>query len=75
MRIHLNRDILTAWRTLPLEVRQFIELLKVNPRPPEALTFEDEPDHYEEFVDDYWIGWIVDESTGETIIRVTVLEG
>ena len=72
MRIHLSRDILTAWRALPPEVRRFIESLKRNPRLADAMTFEDQPDHFEEFIAGYWIGWLVDESTGETIIRVTL---
>src|SRR2546423_14125718 len=74
MQIQLSRRILTIWRTLPPEVRRFVEVLQINPRPPGALAFPERPNYYEEFIAGYWIGWTVDESTGETIIRVTVSE-
>ena len=74
MRIHLDRQILAIWRNLPPEVRAYIELLKRNPRPPDAMKTRERPNRYEEFVAGYWIVWDVDESTGETIIRVTISE-
>ena len=72
MRLHRSPDLQDQWYSLPTEVRAFIESLKKNPRPADALTFEDELDHFEEFIAGYWIGWLVDQSTGETIIRVTL---
>ena len=74
MQIHLSRRLLTAWRTLPPEVRRFVALLERNPRPEDALTFPERPNYYLEFVEGYWVGWQVDESTGETIVRVTLAE-
>ena len=74
MQIHLSRRLLTAWRTLPPEARRFIEGLRRNPRPADAMTITGRPNYYEEFVGDYWIGWSVDDSGNETIIRVTISE-
>jgi hypothetical protein len=32
------------------------------------------PNYYEEFISGYWIGWSVDDSASETIVRVTILD-
>lgn len=74
MRLHRSEDLQKQWYGLPSAVRAFIESLKINPRPPEVMAFPEEPDYYEEFIDDFWIGWEIDESSGETIIRVTIAE-
>ncbi len=74
MQIQLSQRMLLAWRKLSPEARLFVESLKVNPRPAEAKTVPGRPNRYEEFIDDFWIVWVVDDSTGETIVRVTVSE-
>ena len=72
MRIHRSQSLTEQWHTLPTEVRRFIQSLRTNPRPPDALTLPERPGYYQEFIAGHWIGWQVDESTGETIIRVTL---
>ena len=74
MRLQRSTRLQAQWYALPTEIRGFIESLKRNPRPADALTITDRPSYYEEFVAGYWIGWSVDDSTGETIIRVTISE-
>lgn len=72
MRIHLKRDIIAIWHTLPPEVRVFVEALKRNPHPTEAYAITERPGYYEDFIAGYWLGWQVDDSGNETIIRVTI---
>jgi hypothetical protein len=74
MRLHRSERLQAQWYTLPAAVRAFVEGLKSNPRPSDAMTVPERPGYYEEFIADHWIGWTVDESTGETIIRVTISE-
>ena len=52
MRLQRSEDLQNQWYTLLPEVRIFIESLKRNPRPSDALTIPEEPDHYEEFIGD-----------------------
>ena len=74
MRLHRSEDLQSRWYALPPEIRAFVESLKRNPRPSDAMTFPEEPDYYEEFIEDFWIGWNVDSSGSETTIRVTISE-
>jgi len=74
MQVQLSRPLLRAWHRLPPEARRFIEALKQNPRPASALTFPERPGYYEEFIGGVWIGWLVDESTGETMVKVAIAE-
>jgi hypothetical protein len=74
MRLHRSERLQAQWYTLPPEVRAFVERLKSNPRPPDAMTIPERPGYYEDFIAGVWIGWIVDETTGETIIKVVIVE-
>ena len=38
------------------------------------MTIPGRPNYYEEFVAGHWIGWLIDESTGETIIKAAIVE-
>ena len=73
MQIQLNRQMLSAWRTLPPEARHFVESLKVNPRPQGALRIEGRPNYYEEFIAGVWVGWSVNDAGGETIVIVGIV--
>ena len=72
MRLQRSEDLQGQWYKLPPEVRAFVESLKRDPRPPDAMTIPERPNYYEEFVAGVWIGWSVDSSGSETAIRVTI---
>ena len=72
MRLQRSDRLQRRWYGLPAEVRSFIESLKTNPRPDGIRRIPERPNYYEEFVAGFWIGWQVDESGSETIIRVTI---
>jgi hypothetical protein len=73
MRLHRSERLQSQWYSLPPLIRQYIESLKSNPRPPGILETIDHPGRYEEFVSGRWIIWEVEE-TSETVIRVTISE-
>ena len=73
MRIHRSLALAERWHTLPPEVRRFVQGLRTTPRPQGAMTLPGRPNYYEEFIGGVWIGWLVDETTGETIIAVGIV--
>ena len=74
MQIHLSRQLLIAWRTLPPTARRFVEALQSDPRPAGAMRIPERPNYYEEFIEGVWIGWTVDDRTGETVVIVGIVE-
>lgn len=74
MRLHRSERLQAQWYGLPAEVRAFIELLKRDPRPPGIMLVPERPGYYEEFVGGVWIGWMVDDTGSETVIRVALVE-
>lgn len=74
MRLHRSERLQAAWYSLPVEIRGFIEGLKKQPRPEGARQIEGYPNLYEEFIAGVWVGWEIDDTTGETTILVTISE-
>ena len=74
MRIHRSQVLTERWHTLSTEVRRFVQSLRRNPRPADAMTIPGRPNYYEEFIAGHWIGWTVNDSGSETIIKVTIVE-
>jgi hypothetical protein len=38
------------------------------------MRIPERPNYYEEFISGYWIGWQVDDNTGDTIVRVEIID-
>jgi hypothetical protein len=77
MRFHYSFAVSKLLRDLQetgAPLRRAIEALKKNPFPEDAYAVEGYPERYEFFVAGYWIIYEVDQSGGETVIRVTAIE-
>jgi len=72
MRLQRSKRLQDQWYTLPPEVRGFVNSLKANQTPEESLTFDERPNYREFFISGWWVGWTVDNSTGETLIIATL---
>ena len=74
MRLHRSEALQSAWYTVDPEVRKFVESLKLDPYPASARAIEERPGRFEDFVSGRWIVWEIDDSGGETVIRVTITQ-
>jgi hypothetical protein len=76
MRIQASFALMRLLRSpeRPPELAGIVRSLLINPRPEWARLLADEPNRYELPVGSYWLTWQIEESTGETVIRATILE-
>lgn len=72
MRLHRSEKLQGQWYNVAPEVRSFVESLKTIPRPDGARQVQGRQNRYEDFIGGKWIIWEIDQSTGETVIRVTI---
>lgn len=74
MRLHRSNRLQERWYSLPPEIRQFVESLKIDSEPKSARSLPERPGRYEDFIAGLWVIWEVDTTGSETIIRVTISE-
>lgn len=76
MRIHYSFYVAKLLRDLGengIELRRAVESLLQNPRPEWGRAIPDRPGFYEFPIAERWIVYEIDETGGETVLRVTVI--
>jgi hypothetical protein len=71
MRLHRSERLQNQWYGVSPEIRRFVESLKQNFRRDDCIV-SNRPNRYEDFVGGKWVIWEIDDSGGETVIRVTI---